>query len=274
MGYYYKDRVAGGHGLWCSIISVLFGPLISLPGISNHYGFCVNCNGTDKNNGFPVTPRTKISFVCVHQLHTTKLVLLVQPLSQQTSSLTSYCPTAFKSAFILHITHHQNVGHLYFKRNKRPCVYYSNSSATFQCMLKGDLVFKLNPGPESHGKQSSIVPGNNNKIKAPRHQAPLAFSPLNVCSLRSSLADFLECVFLLKADLIAVTETWLTPDDVAVRRKVTPSDYKIIVFPRIDRRGSSLALLHKTSLVINGVVNKKNRHLNALKLLPDLVSSL
>ena len=29
---------------------------------------------------------------------------------------------------------------------KRPCSYYSNSSATFHCLLV-DLVFKLNPGP-------------------------------------------------------------------------------------------------------------------------------
>ena len=33
------------------------------------------------------------------------------------------------------------------KRTKRPCAYYSNSSATFHCTLEGDLVFKLNPGP-------------------------------------------------------------------------------------------------------------------------------
>ena len=28
------------------------------------------------------------------------------------------------------------------KRAKRSCVYYSNSSATFHCLLEGDLVFK------------------------------------------------------------------------------------------------------------------------------------
>jgi len=66
----------------------------------------------------------------------------------------------------------------------------------------------------------------------------------------------LEFVFLSKADLIAITETWLTPDDVAVRREVPPNGYKIIDFPRIDKRGGGLALLHKTGLVIDGVVNK------------------
>ena len=43
-----------------------------------------------------------------------------------------------------------------FKRGKRPCAYYSNSSATFHCMLEGDLVFKLNPGPANNGDQSTI----------------------------------------------------------------------------------------------------------------------
>ena len=43
-----------------------------------------------------------------------------------------------------------------FKRGKRPCAYYSNSSATFHCMLEGDLVFKLNPGPTNNDNQTTI----------------------------------------------------------------------------------------------------------------------
>ena len=43
-----------------------------------------------------------------------------------------------------------------FKRGKRPCAYYSNSSATFHCMLESDLVFKLNPGPTNNDDQSAI----------------------------------------------------------------------------------------------------------------------
>ena len=43
-----------------------------------------------------------------------------------------------------------------FKRGKPPCAYYSNSSATFYCMLEDDLVFKLNPGPTNNDDQSTI----------------------------------------------------------------------------------------------------------------------
>ena len=44
------------------------------------------------------------------------------------------------------------------KRSKYRCAYYSNSTATFQCLLQGDLVFKLNPGPtgERERQQQSI----------------------------------------------------------------------------------------------------------------------
>ena len=43
-----------------------------------------------------------------------------------------------------------------FKRGKRSFAFYSNSSATFHCILEGDLVFKLNPGPKNNDDQSTI----------------------------------------------------------------------------------------------------------------------
>ena len=39
---------------------------------------------------------------------------------------------------------------------KHPCLYYSNSFATFHCTLEADLVFKSNPGPLNNGGQSTI----------------------------------------------------------------------------------------------------------------------
>ena len=39
------------------------------------------------------------------------------------------------------------------KRSKRPCSFYSNTTATFHCLLIGDLVFKLNPGPASEKRR-------------------------------------------------------------------------------------------------------------------------
>ena len=41
------------------------------------------------------------------------------------------------------------------RRAKYPCVYYANTSASFHCLLHGDLVFKLNPGPVNNADQSA-----------------------------------------------------------------------------------------------------------------------
>lgn len=38
---------------------------------------------------------------------------------------------------------------------KRPSAYYSNSSASFHCVLVGDLTFKLNPGPTNNASIST-----------------------------------------------------------------------------------------------------------------------
>jgi len=70
--------------------------------------------------------------------------------------------TIFSSAKVGILTREQN-----FKRCKHPCLYYSNSSVTFHCVLQGDLVFKLNPGP-NNGDQSTIQPRSH------RRQAPLS----------------------------------------------------------------------------------------------------
>ena len=34
------------------------------------------------------------------------------------------------------------------RRQSRPCNYYANTVSTFEPLLEGDLVFKLNPGPD------------------------------------------------------------------------------------------------------------------------------
>ena len=34
------------------------------------------------------------------------------------------------------------------RRQSRPCIYYANTVSTFQPLLEGDVVFKLNPGPD------------------------------------------------------------------------------------------------------------------------------
>ena len=64
-----------------------------------------------------------------------------------------------------------------FKCSKRPCSYYSNSLATFLCLLVGDLVCKLNLGPlHKHG--NSIL-----SYCSRTHCASLPTRPRNLSNL-------------------------------------------------------------------------------------------
>lgn len=50
--------------------------------------------------------------------------------------------------------------------------------------------------------------------------------------IKSKSAEFLDFCYHSKADLIALTETWSTDDDVAARLEINPSGYT----PREQRR--------------------------------------
>lgn len=59
---------------------------------------------------------------------------------------------------------------LRLRRHRCPIAYYANSCASFHQVLIGDLVFKLNPGPEGCGI-STIVKSrhqNNGTLRAPQ----------------------------------------------------------------------------------------------------------
>ena len=56
-----------------------------------------------------------------------------------------------------------------------------------------------------------------------------------------------------KADLFAITETWLSADDAAVRAELCPDGYKFIDHPRYGRRGGGTGLVYRSSLGIKKV---------------------
>ena len=118
------------------------------------------------------------------------------------------------------------------KRCKRPCLYYANYTASFHLLLIGDLVFKLNPGPD-FARNCYIKPivsvrtsqvsmpisqrNENNLIKINclpairnvEHQ--LSICLFNARSVRNKCADIMDYICDTKIDIIAITETWLTP---------------------------------------------------------------
>jgi hypothetical protein len=68
--------------------------------------------------------------------------------------------------------------------------------------------------------------------------------------IRSKTSDIFELICDTKPDIVAITETWLTTTDSAVKAEVYPEGYKIADFPRIGRRGGGTALIYRDSLTI------------------------
>lgn len=182
------------------------------------------------------------------------------------------------------------------KRCKCPCSYYRNSCAVFHVQLIGDLVFKLNPGPVTDHKINTIVHNrgfgqssewlydgssglsldeahryhrgaNLHNLTYVKHFRKdfntiktLTFCTLNAQSIRNKTAVFQDYLCQEQIDLCAVTESWLRPDDAAVRAECTPPGFNIIDHPREGRGGGGIAIVYKSklSLVKNTAGQKRS----------------
>ena len=92
--------------------------------------------------------------------------------------------------------------------------------------LLGDI--SLNPGPGSRSLNGCL---------------------LNVRSIRNKSASFLEFVKDNNADLIAVTETWLRPEDTeSLISSITPPGYKFTHVPRNVKKGGRVGFFIKEDL--------------------------
>ena len=163
-----------------------------------------------------------------------------------------------------------------FRRHKRPCAYYANSNATFHLILDvGDLVFKLNPGPNN--RITTIVSSNRmvkNGHPWSRHSLPKGANLHNLRSLdRISVApkfsfnrEFTSCLmnarslcnktlivkdFVVdyKVDLLGITETWLHVEGSEVTiGELCPNGYRLLHSPRSAGRGGGVGLLYKQGI--------------------------
>ena len=154
-----------------------------------------------------------------------------------------------------------------------PCAYYSNSTATFHCLLEGDLVFKLNPGPSGRPILTIVSVrdepgqthnnGHNSKNLScvqPAKLRPtnmsqrlLSFCLMNTRSVRNKTAMLMDYICDLKADLYAITETWLTENDASVRVELIPDGYNLLDQARVGRRGGGTGLLYRNDLRVKKV---------------------
>ena len=77
---------------------------------------------------------------------------------------------------------------------------------------------------------------------------------LNSRSVRNKSAAFFDYICECKADLVAVTETWLSCCDDAIRVELCPDGYKLLDHVRDCHQGGSTALLFRDSLTVKKVV--------------------
>ena len=76
---------------------------------------------------------------------------------------------------------------------------------------------------------------------------------LNIRSLRNKTADFVDYVCETKVDLFAITETWLCPNDDAIRNESCPVGYVLADHSRTGRRGGGTALVYRNSLTVKKI---------------------
>ena len=101
--------------------------------------------------------------------------------------------------------------------------------------LSGDI--SLNPGPGSRSLNGCL---------------------LNVRSIRNKSASFLEFVKDNNADLIAITETWLRPEDTeSFISSITPPGYKFPHVPRNIKKGGGVGFFIKEDLSYEQVSKNK-----------------
>lgn len=155
--------------------------------------------------------------------------------------------------------------------------YHHNSTSSFQLIRlikSGDV--SLNPGPSviqtvignrhstngnfayAAGNRAPLCQRNLVNIIAAKHQQvlenikndtqQLLLCVLNARSLGNKSASFVDLVCDSKADLLAVSETWLTDNDTAILSEIIPKGYKLFHCPRSDRRGGGTALIFKESI--------------------------
>ena len=71
--------------------------------------------------------------------------------------------------------------------------------------------------------------------------------------MKNKSADFVCYVESCGADIITITETWLTADDTAHRVEITPPGYKLLDQPRSGRVGGGTALLLRDNIDVNKI---------------------
>ena len=93
-------------------------------------------------------------------------------------------------------------------------------------------------------------------INCSRKQQQLQQSPLLMClwncqSIRNKTAAFHDYLCDKRVDLCALTETWLSASDAAVKAECLPAGYKMYDYPRTSRGLGGIALVAREGLFVS-----------------------
>ena len=107
-------------------------------------------------------------------------------------------------------------------------------------LLSGDI--QLNPGPQASTKPTNSI----NSLNFALLNAQSASSITSSLDKPASIQDFISSS---KIDILAVTETWLSPNSLpSTLNSLTPDKYSILHPPRLTGRGGGLAFIFRSSL--------------------------
>ena len=189
------------------------------------------------------------------------------------SSLSSVNPMRPRTACMFNrvVIFHRRIR---IRRHKCPCTYYPNTTAQFHLLLKGDLVFKLNPGPVTNSAVTTIVSrrcDNTTTHKKPKRtrnpmnlqliprsninnkhsvSVPIDFCLLNTRSINNKALALKDYAVDHDLDIFAMTETWLSDNDASSVGEVCPTGYYFHHVPRKNSRGGGVGLLFKKRIKI------------------------
>ena len=86
-----------------------------------------------------------------------------------------------------------------------------------------------------------------------RKQQHTILCNINARSVKNKTAEIVDYICETKADLVAVTEHWLTVSDSACRTELCPNGYKIVDHVRSDRRGGGTGLIFREAFDVKKV---------------------
>ena len=91
---------------------------------------------------------------------------------------------------------------------------------------------------------------DNLKLLPRRDESRLNFCSINTQSIRNKTIEFHEFVLQQNLDIVAISETWLRPDDNAIIAELTPVGFSFLHVPRQGKQGGGVGLLYRSDISI------------------------